>query len=107
MMIGRRTLMALGLGVALLGGGAATSVHASTHATPSNATVMADVVAGDTGAQTADTDPTAPCATDAVTGEQTGDCQNSQNTGGPADTADASGEAAAAGPDTDTVRQGN
>jgi len=111
MMKGKRTLMALGLGVALLGGGAATSVHASTHAsthaTTRTAAVTADVVAGDTSAQTADTDPAAPCVTDAATGDQTGNCQDSQNTGGPADTAGASGEVAAAGPDTDTVQQGD
>ena len=107
-MMVKRTLMALGLGIALLGGGAATAVHASTHATlrPA-AAVTADLVGGDTGAQTADTDPAAPCVTDAATGDQTGDCQDSQNTGGPADTAGASGEVAAAGPDTDTVQQGD
>ena len=103
----KRTLMALGLGVGLLSGGMATAAHAGSHGTARPAVSSADLVAGDSGAQTADTDPAAPCVTDAATGEQTGNCQDSQNAAGPEDTAGTSGEAAPAGPDADTVQQGD
>ena len=97
----KRVLMTLGLSAALLGGGI-SAVHASSRvAAHPAAIVAADVIAGDTGAQTADTDPNAPCAVDAATGSETGDCQNSQNTAGPED----SGNAAAA--DGDSLQQGD
>lgn len=96
-----RVLMSLGLGVALLGGGI-SAVHASSHvAAHPAAVVAADVIAGDTGAQTADTDPNAPCAVDPTTGNETGDCQNSQNTSGPEDNGSTSGS------DGDNVQQGD
>ena len=49
----KRTLLALGLGLALTGG-AATAAHASTHVTARPAAVTADLVGGATGAQTAE-----------------------------------------------------
>jgi hypothetical protein len=77
----RRALMVLGLGVALTGG-AATAVHA----------------------QTADPDATAPCVAATATTPETGNCDNSQNTLGPEDTASAEGRTA--GPDTNNVQSG-
>lgn len=84
----KHALMALGLGVGLLGG-AATAVHASTQA-PARAAAHpvvrhAQAVELSEAADTvSDTDATAPCATDA-SGNQTGDCQDSQNQSGPQD----------------------
>ncbi len=91
----KRTLMALGLGVALMGG-AATAVHASSVVAAHPAAVQADLVAGATGDQTTDADANAPCATDAA-GNQTGNCQDSQNASGPADNGGAEGPDTGAG----------
>ena len=103
----KRTLMALGLGAALLGGGAATAVHASSHVSAHPAKVSADLVVGATGAQTAEP---ADSATDPAGGpnDQSGDQVGSQdNTGPDVAEAPAAGDAAPAGPNTDTVQQGD
>ena len=106
----KRTIMALGLGVTLTGG-AATAVHASsataahpavahTAAAHHTARQAARVVVATDGDQTGDADADAPCATDAG-GNQTGNCQDSQHSSGPADTAgaaDQSGPADQGGP---------
>ncbi len=73
----KRTLLALGLGVALLGG-AATGAHATSHATAHPAATRADLIVGATGPQTAD----------AETGDQSGPDTPDQS--GP-DTPDQSG----------------
>jgi len=91
----KRTLMTLGLGVALMGG-AATAAHASSVVAAHPAAVQADLVAGATGDQTTDADANAPCATDAA-GNQTGNCQDSQNASGPADNGGAEGPDTGAG----------
>ena len=98
----KRTLMALGLGVALMGG-AATAAHASSVVAAHPAAVQADLVAGATGDQTMDADANAPCATDAA-GNQTGNCQDSQNASGPADNGGTPG--AAEGPDSGAGQAG-
>lgn len=96
----KRTLMALRLGVALLGGGVANTVHASSVVAAHPAAVVhADLVAGDTGDTTPDADANAPCATDPTTGDQTGNCQDSQNQSGPQDTAGDQGGADTGGAD--------
>lgn len=107
----KRMFLTLGLGLALAGG-VATSVHASSQVAARPAAVQADLIVGATEAQTADTDPNAPCATD-VTGTQTGDCQDSQSTvgpdekGGAADTAEATNKGETTGLDGDTVQSGD
>jgi hypothetical protein len=88
----KRRLITLGL-LALLGG-AALTVHASMQAEAHPATNHGAVHVVTSQTPTAqpsqppdnasDSDAAAPCATDA-TGNQTGDCQNSQNTAGPED----------------------
>lgn len=90
-MMVKRTLMALGLGVALLGGGVASTVHASNVVAAHPTAVHAGLIAGDTGDTTADADANAPCATDPTTGDQTGNCQDSQNQSGPQDNSGAEG----------------
>jgi len=91
----KRTLMTLGLGVALMGG-AATAAHASSVVAAHPAAVQADLVGGTTGDQTTDADANAPCATDAA-GNETGNCQDSQNASGPADNGGAEGPDTGAG----------
>lgn len=102
----KRTLMAVGLGMALLGG-IATTTHASSHvqAHPAYAAVHANLGSGGAEAQTAEADANVPCAIDA-TGAQTGNCQDSQNSAGGADSASTSGEGEgeATGPDGDNVQ---
>lgn len=100
----KRTLMVMGLGMALLGG-VATTTFASSHVSAHPTTARAGVMAGETDAQAADTDVSAPCATDA-TGNQTGDCQNSQNASGPEDNGAAGSEGDIGGPDTGNVQTG-
>lgn len=108
----KQTLIALGLGLALTGG-ATTAAHASSHVAahhvaarhaiarhaaapgPTNTTTPGTPGPTDTttpgapGAETggdmaADPDATAPCAVDA-SGNETGNCQDSQNASGPQD----------------------
>jgi hypothetical protein len=104
-MMVKRTLMVLGLGVAVLGGGAATAAHASSHVTARPA-IIADLVVGDTGAQTAEqTDG----ATDPAGGpnDQSGAQSGSQDTSGAdAVVASAGGDGEAATPETDTAQVG-
>jgi len=88
----KRTFMALGLGVALLGGGVANTVHASSVVAAHPTAVHAGLIAGDTGDTTADADANAPCATNPTTGDQTGNCQDSQNQSGPQDTSGSGGQ---------------
>ncbi len=105
----KHTLMALGLGVGLLGG-AATAVHGSASAAPHptayhsvarTVSVQATPVA-ETPEAAAETDATAACATDA-SGNQTGNCQDAS---GATDTVSESA-AETAGPDTDTAQVGD
>jgi hypothetical protein len=104
----KRTLLALGLGLGLAGGVvSATHTTAQVHAHPAAVHTASQAhtnayMAAEAKARAADTDPTAPCGTDA-TGAQTGDCQDSQNAAGPEDNAGSSSEEAASGPDTDTL----
>ncbi len=86
----KRTLLAVGLGLALTGG-AATAAHASTHVTTRPAAVTADLVVGATGAQTAeapDAGETASSAADPAGGAN--DQSGAQDTTG-VDTAEAPG----------------
>jgi hypothetical protein len=106
----KRRLIILAL-LALLGG-AALAVHASTLAAAHPATnhaAMQAVTYQPLAAQptppadkAADNDARAPCATDAA-GNQTGNCQDSQNAAGPEDSGTPE---AAAGPDKDAVQTG-
>lgn len=106
----KRRLITLGL-LALLGG-AALAVHAGTKAAAHPAATHGAVQAVTSQAPAAqptrpadnagDSDAAAPCATDAA-GNQTGDCQNSQNTAGPEDSGTPE---AAAGQDKDAVQAG-
>lgn len=106
--MGKRTLMALGLGLVLLVGVAvlaATVNIASAHPSGSHATHSSGIQAAPnsnnqpstqaTAAQTEaaneqsgdsanDPDPNAPCGKDAQ-GNETGNCENSQNSSGPGD----------------------
>jgi len=100
----KRTLLALGLGMALLGG-AATTGHAGSHVAARPAAVHADLIVSSVGAQTGDTDANAPCVAATATTPETGDCQNSQNTAGPEDNPRPPGEDRQ-GPDTDNVQSG-
>jgi hypothetical protein len=96
----KRRLIVLGL-LVLLGGGVLT-LHASTQVAAHPATNLVSMQAVSSQAPAAqpsqppdkssDSDAAAPCATDTA-GNQTGNCQNSQNTAGPED----SGSADAAG----------
>lgn len=101
----KRILMGAGLGLALLGG-TATAVHTTGAVAAQRAAIHADLKVLATESQTADADPSAPCAVDAA-GSQTGDCQDSQSTAGPADSAGAAGEGDTATSDTDTVQSGD
>jgi hypothetical protein len=82
-----------------------SSVHAMGHATPATAktaisTAVQTQEPTETKDQAGDTDQGATCATDSAR-NQTGDCQDSQNTSGPEDTAgsaDAPGATSKTGP---------
>ncbi len=96
--MGKRTLMAIALALMLgIGGVVATRTVATAHPVvnqvsgqstglpPSSVSKVPKVEATEQpGDQANDPDATAACATDA-TGQQTGDCQNSQNSSGPED----------------------
>ncbi|MDB5058168.1 MAG: hypothetical protein JWO59_1640 [Chloroflexi bacterium] len=84
----KRVVMATGLGLALMGGVAA---HTSVPVSAQPVAVHADLQVLSTDAQVSDPDSGAPCGTDA-SGAETGDCQNSQNTAGPEDSAGTSTE---------------
>jgi hypothetical protein len=109
----KRIVMGAGLSLAMLGGVAGAthssgtvSAHPATHAV-----AAAGVKAVTAEIQTADAASTAPCTVDAA-GNEDGNCQDSQNTSGPADSAGTGvGEATtpdgeAATPETDTVQAG-
>lgn len=115
----KRTLMAVGLGVGLLGGAATAvhastqvaarpaAVHASTRATARPATVRAQAEEPrETADRAGEADATVPCATDGQ-GNQTGNCQDSQNAAGPQDTSSAAESSTASGPDGDTSQAGD
>lgn len=86
----RRAALILTLGTALTGG-VVTAVHAAGNTTP---TPLVTRVTSD---QTADTDANAPCATNASTGEQTGDCNSTQDVNSGPDTPEAADTGAEAG----------
>jgi hypothetical protein len=99
MMMRKRLLIACGLGLLLLLGAVAlaTSVNlASAHPAASHvsnqlssqsaAAATPESTAEQSSDQTSDPDANAACATDAQ-GNQTGDCQDSQNSSGPEDSA--------------------
>jgi len=67
--------------------------------------VQADLVAGATGDQTTDAAANAPCATDTA-GNQTGNCQDSQNASGAQDTSGPAGTGGAEGPDSGAGQAG-
>lgn len=81
----RRTALILGLSIAGLTG-AGMAVHA---ATPSAAQTAHVTVQHTHDADSTDTDAAAACSTNAATGEQTGDCTDSQTTSGAQDTSGA------------------
>lgn len=104
----KRIIMGAGLGLALLGGGAATHFGGAASAHP--AALHAAQVAASTGEiQTADAASTAPCTIDAA-GNEDGNCQDSQNTAGGTDPSGtetpeaATSEGGTAGPDGDNVQ---
>lgn len=103
----RRTILLLGLGVALAGG-IGTAVHAASQTT-SRPAIHSPVTSGQDVPDAIDTDAGAPCVTTGAAGEQTGSCTDSrQETGsrGSAGSADAPDGAETSGPDGDSVQSG-
>ncbi|HVA90485.1 MAG TPA: hypothetical protein VNL71_11670 [Chloroflexota bacterium] len=106
----KRMLMGAGLSLAMLGGVAAAthssgtvSAHpAAAHAAQTVA--AAEVKATEAEVQSADAASTTPCTTDAA-GNESGNCQDSQNASGGADVA-GPGEGEGVTAETDTVQSG-